>query len=528
MSLRRPSVVLLTLTLALVASATDARARNFSSGVAAGEVAARSAKVWTRAPRAGAVEVLAGTRRGTLRRVARVRARKARDFTVTVELRRLKPGDTYFYAFRQGRKRSPIGRLRTAPRASADRPVRFAWSGDADATPAEPGGPPFWNRFEVYRRMASEGNAFNVNMGDTIYSDTEVGADNTNGVFVPAGPPALSVPQKWGKYKTNLGLAALRRLRASASLYSHWDDHEFINDFSKAENGTPLYNAGLRAFRDYSPVSYSPRNGLYRSFRWGRNLEVFFLDERSFRDPKASASGVCDNPQTGAPDLAPTAPQAQRTLFAALVPSFSQPVSPQCLAAINDPARTLLGQRQYDRFTRAVRSSKATWKVIMNEVPIQQFYALPYDRWEGYAAERTRLLTFLRDNVDNVVFLTTDVHANFVNDARLQTLEEGGPVNTGILDVTTGPVATKNFEEEIDDATNSDGSGELITKVFFKAPPPNGVGMTCAAPNVFSYGQVTVTSEELAIALKDQDGRPVVDRGTGMPCETIRLQPAGG
>ena len=34
--------------------------------------------------------------------------------------------------------------------------------------------------------------------------------------------------------------------------------------------------------------------------------------------------------------------------------------------------------------------------MIINEVPIQQYYALPYDRWEGYAAERRKLLTFLR------------------------------------------------------------------------------------------------------------------------------------
>ena len=63
----------------------------------------------------------------------------------------------------------------------------------------------------------------------------------------------------------------------------------------------------------------------------------------------------------------------------------------------------------------------------MNETPIQQFYALPYDRWEGYEAERTTLLAFLQRKVRNVVFLTTDTHANMVNDARLQTLEPGGP-----------------------------------------------------------------------------------------------------
>ena len=70
--------------------------------------------------------------------------------------------------------------------------------------------------------MAAERNHFNINLGDTIYSDSEVG-----GV-----PPALTVAAKWAKYKQNLGFAHLRNLRRGTGLYSHWDDHEFINDFS--------------------------------------------------------------------------------------------------------------------------------------------------------------------------------------------------------------------------------------------------------------------------------------------------------
>ena len=70
--------------------------------------------------------------------------------------------------------------------------------------------------------MANEANDFNINLGDTIYSDSEV-----------AGSPiARTVTEKWGKYRLGLTLPALERLRRSTGLYSHWDDHEFINDFS--------------------------------------------------------------------------------------------------------------------------------------------------------------------------------------------------------------------------------------------------------------------------------------------------------
>ena len=508
---------------ATLAVAPAAAAKGFAYGVTAGEVSATSAKVWTRADKRGTVEVNVGTRRTALRRVARVTAAAGHDLTVTATLRHLKPGTTYYYGFRRGSVRSEIGRFRTAPAPSAARTVRFAWSGDADAQPLKPGDPPFWNRFEIYGQMAKESNAFNINLGDTIYSDTEVGASTAGGVFQPSAPPATTVAQKWAKYKMNIGQAPLRKLRAGAAFYSHWDDHEFLNDFSKAELGTALYRAGVAAFRDYAPVTYSDRDGIYRSFRWGRNLEVFFLDERSFRSAKASANHTCDNPQTGQPDLAPTAPADRRAFFALVVPSLTQPVSQQCQSTIDDPNRTMLGKRQYDRFTQAVRASKATWKVIFNEVPIQQFYLLPYDRWEGYAAERARLLTFLKDNVKNVVFLTTDVHANLVNDARLSTLEAGGPVDTGIMDITTGPVATKSFSKEIDESTGSQGSGTLATSAFLKPPPPAGVGMSCASTDVFSYGEVEATSGRLTVTLKDANGKPVVDSGTNQPCAPIVL-----
>jgi phosphodiesterase/alkaline phosphatase D-like protein len=275
-------------------------------------------------------------------------------------------------------------------------------------------------------------------------------------------------------------------------------------------NGHTLFRRGVQAFRDYAPVSYTSRNGLYRSFRWGKNLEVFFLDERTFRSANADANHVCDNPQTHSPDLAPTAPQSTRNVFGGAFPStgLSQPVSAACLATIRSSTRTFLGRRQYNRFTAAVKRSTARWKVIMNELPIQQYYALPYDRWEGFEFERQRLLRFLRDNVKNVVFLTTDVHATLVNDARLQTLEPGGPMNSGIFDFTVGPAATRNFASEIDNTTGNPGTGTLVASAFFTPPPPAGVGMRCAIVDQFSYGEVRVSASKLSITPKGIDGRP--------------------
>ena len=176
----------------------------------------------------------------------------------------------------------------------------------------------------------------------------------------------------------------------------------------------------------------------------------------------------------------------------ALVPSLVNPVPQACLDALADPSRTMLGARQYATFTRAIKASTATWKVIVNEVPIQQFYALPYDRWEGYAAERDKLLRFLQANVKNVLFLATDTHANFVNEVRLRTLEPGGPVGTGIWEVVTGPVATNTQNAEVDETLGRAGMGSAIVALFYKPSPPRGVGMACSSGNVYSYAEVRV------------------------------------
>jgi alkaline phosphatase D len=510
----------LTAVLLLTFAAPAFGAKGFSHGVTAGEVTASSAILWGKANRSGEyILQVAENRRWRRPEVERlVRAVARNDNTVQAEIERLHPGTRYFYRFvgRRGR-RSDVGVFRTAPRPGRNAVIEFGWTGDTDFSPAPGQSTPYWNGGGIMRRLRAERNDFNIHLGDTIYSDSEV-----PGALQPI---ALTVPAKWAKYKLNLENRHLRALRRSAGFYSHWDDHEFVNDFSPAEstfsndvnmNGRTLFRRGVRAFTDYAPVSYSRARGLYRAVRWGRNLELFFLDARSFRDAKADEGGVCDNPSTGEPDVAPTAPQSTRNVFAVAEPSLAQPVSQQCLDTIRDPNRDYLGDPQFRAFRRAIRRSDARFKVIVNELPIQQYYVLPYDRWEGYEAERRRMLRFLSENVKNVVFITADVHATLVNDARFQTLESGGPRNSGILDFVVGPAATANFGLEIDDTVNRPGTGELVDVAFFEPPPPAGVGMRCSILDQFSYGQMRVTRNRLTFTPKGMDGRLQSDDGE--PC----------
>ena len=465
---------------------------------------ATSALLWTRSNELGHVRLFVwpAPRKGMPPVQITLAPSNARDRVVQRRVHGLEPGTRYTYLFSTPYRKTEIaagGTFWTAPAPGTNAAVRFAISGDADGARNPKTGKPAYNLFQVYGRMAAERNHFNVNLGDTIYSDSEVG-----GV-----PPALTVAAKWAKYKQNLGFAHLRNLRRGTGLYSHWDDHEFINDFSRAEHGAAIFNRGMTAFRDYAPVTYAAATGLYRTFRWGRHLELFFLDERAFRSAKVRAA--CNG------DLAPTAPQSVRNAFAALVPSLASPVPQACLEALADPSRTMLGARQYAAFTKAIKASTATWKVIVNEVPIQQYYALPYDRWEGYPAEREKLLRFLQANVKNVLFLTTDTHANFVNEVRLSTFGAGGPVGTGIWEVVTGPVATNTQSKEVDETLGRPGLGSAITALFYKPAPPRGVGMACASADVYSYAQVEVTGAAIKVTPKDAAGK-LVREETGGAC----------
>jgi alkaline phosphatase D len=515
-------IVIFCLAAVAFAPAASAGEKGFKFGVTAGDVSQNSAILWARANGTGTAlaQVTRGKNFGGCN-IKRARGRlkanvsKNNDRTVQKRIGGLIPGTKYHYRWcMSGGRHSSTGTFKTPPAPSQAKTIRFSLSGDQDALPLPNQSQPYWNKFQIWKKIRAENNDFNVLMGDTIYSDTEVPGHGLSQV-------ATTVPQKWNKYRINLGQKPWVNARGSASYYAHWDDHEFINDFSKFENtfplsvgtvnlnGKTLYKRGVKAFRNYNPVSYKKQTGLYRSYRWGKNLEIFFLDERSFRSRSADYNGTCDNPAaSGSPDLAPTAPQSVRNVFGVLIPSLLNTPPAACLTKINDPNRTMLGSAQLAKFKNAIKGSKATFKVIFNEVPIQQYYSLPYDRWEGYAAERTKVLNFLKANVKNVLFLTTDVHANLVNDARLKTLEPGGPVDSGIMDITTGPTATENFAGEIDAAVGGPYAG-LIHDLFYKPAPPSGVGMQCAGMDQFSYAEVTVTKTKLKVQLiaLDQNGK---------------------
>ena len=367
-------VVMLTALLAGAGAGVAGREGDgFGYGVAAGEITPTSAKLWTRAPKAGAVvlTVVEATKTPTVRTFT-VRAVAANDLTVQRVVAGLAPATEYRYTFAQvgvgwgerawsvphgaaadGKRQSALrdlGRRRCNPRRERQAGIQQLRGLRAHGRRAQ--------RFQHQPRRHDL-------LGQRALG-LQAGADRSGEVAEVPVRPRASDP------------AALAR-RAPVSTASRTTTSSSTTS-RVPEFGKPLYQAGVKAFTDYAPVSWKPASGLYRTFRWGKNLELFLLDERSFRSAKVANARA-------AGDLAPTAPAAVRAAFATLIPSLAGP-SPQAAATRSTTRRgRCSAARQEAAFLKAIEASTATFKVVVNEVPMQQFYQLPYDRWEGYAAD---------------------------------------------------------------------------------------------------------------------------------------------
>jgi alkaline phosphatase D len=198
------------------------------------------------------------------------------------------------------------------------------------------------------------------------------------------------------------------------------DDRYTLKDVSL------LAQRANQAFLEYFPIRIDANDPtrIYRSFNYGPNLEIFMLDERSYRGPNT------ENRQTE---------QSAETAF--------------------------IGNPQVRWLKNQLRKSTATWKVIASDMPIGLVVPDGPTNFENLAngdgpalgreLELADLLRFIKqNNIRNVVWLTADVHyaaAHYYdpNKAQFQDFKPfwefvAGPINSGTfgpnkLDNTFGP-----------------------------------------------------------------------------------------
>lgn len=375
-------------------------------GVNSGDVGDGSGVVWSRVDRPSRMIVEYATTDSfrDARRVVGPAALPETDFTAKVVLKDLPPGQTIVYrvsfqdlAEPKSRSFASEGKFRTAPAEAAD--VSFAWGGDTAGQgygiDLARGG------MRIYESIRQARPDFLLHSGDHIYADNPILAEMKlddgslwkNVVTEETSKVAETLDEYRGRYRYNRLDENFRKLSAELPILAQWDDHEVRNNWFPGQMiDDPRYKVrsvdllaarGRQAFLEYLPIRLpgDDPERIYRSVRYGPTLEVFLVDQRTYRGPNSTNR----QPSSG-----------------------------------NDSA--FLGVEQLRWLARSLKASTATWKIIASDMPVglvvrdgkEAFEALANaDDGQPLGRERetAELLHVLKQNhVRNVVWLTADVH----------------------------------------------------------------------------------------------------------------------
>ncbi len=310
-----------------------------------------------------------------------------RDYTVKVDVDGLEPGTTYYYQFfdpAMPTVLSPIGRTRTLPAGSLER-ARFAvMSCSCYAV----------GYFNAYAHVAARQDLDAViHLGDYLY---EYGPDVYNNADLDrAHDPAREAltfedyRTRHKQYKTDPDLNEAHRQHPFITI---WDDHEVAND--AWEEGAQNHDAtqegvykerqagAYRAYHEWMPIRDLDPNDdtkIYRSFAYGDLCDLIMLETRAHRDSQNRAEATSTD-------------------------------------------RKLMTDEEASWLEDQLASSKkrgATWRLLGQQVMMGQL-TIPgvnipnADQWDGYTAQRARLLGYVEDEgIDNLVVLTGDIHSSW-------------------------------------------------------------------------------------------------------------------
>jgi alkaline phosphatase D len=299
--------------------------------------------------------------------------------------------------------------------------------------------------FTAYRRMAEQHPDLVLHLGDYIYEDSA--GDKPQPVPIVrrhAGGLCRDLAGfrlRHAQYKTD---PDLRAAHAAAPWAVVWDDHEVENNWAGANPGKQIpgfaarKRAGFRAYYENMPLRRSSlrRHGrlrLTRRLSWGDLAMFHLLDTRQFRDDQPCEDGK----RSG------------------------------CDARL-DRRRALLGSSQSDWLEAGLRGSRARWNVLAQQIFVAQRdhhlgpgMEMALDGWDGYAADRDRLLgTLLSSRAGNPVVLTGDVHVAHANDLR-SNFDDPDSARVGVELVATSI------------ASDGDGYHDPVTNAAVRAENPH-------------------------------------------------------
>ena len=455
------------------ALAYDPALKPFYHGVASGDPLSDRVIIWTRVTPdtnfagnslSGSWYVATDTGMSNIVQQGFFATDSSRDYTVKIDVTGLQAGTTYYYMFSSGGRNSLRGRTKTLPVGAVNR-LKFAV---VSCNNYEAG---FFNGFG---RIADRNDLDAViHLGDYIY-EYEAGnyGDSITGRF-HQNFETISKSQYRSRYSLYRLDPDLRRAHQQHPFICVWDDHESANDawMGGAENHDPATEGSWMNRRDdaaevyfeWIPIRDNATNKIYREFNYGDLVDLVMLDTR-LEGREQQINDVTD-------------------------------------PALYSSSRTLLGAAQYGWFTNALDQSNARWRVIGNQVifaPLQLGWAGPstgqtpqqveslfLDIWDGYPAERLKIIQHLENNnIDNTVFVTGDFHSTFAFDIADTVVDESNnyaPVNnydpangagSKAVEFATPSITSANFDENVDALTAA--ALEIQINAPLPAPfPPN-------------------------------------------------------
>ncbi len=474
-------------------------------GIQIGDVHQTGAIVWSRADRPSRmlVEFDFDERFKNAKTLRGPHALESTDYTARIDLAHL-PADTEVFArvrfqdLTNDRKVSdPVGgHFRTAPWERRD--IRFLVSGD---TAGQGWGiNPEFGGMRIYETMRRTQPDFFIHSGDNVYADgpipetqkAENGETWRNIVTPEVAKVAETLDEFRGRYRYNMLDENVRRFNAEVPQLWQWDDHEVVNNWSdskdltsddryKEKNVPTLIGYGTQAFLDYAPLRPFDLRELERVYRhvpFGRHLDVFVIDKRSYRGPN----------------------------------TFNRQPEP-------GPDTALLGREQIEWLKRNLKASRSTWKVIASDMPIGLLAGDGVDakgrpRFEnaangdgpvlGREFEIADILSFIKKHrIQNVVWVTADVHytaAHHYDPARAQ-FRDFLP----FWEFVTGPLNAGSFGPNALDNT-------FGPKVVFQKAPPGPNYSPFAGLQFFGQFDIDGRTGVMTVQLKDLDGKSLFTR----------------
>ncbi len=308
-------------------------------------------------------------------------ANPATDFCAQTKLENLHPGSEYEIKVeaRNSLKGTPsaaiTGKFRTASAIANDTPVKFMVTTCHEYNHQDdPGG----KGFKIYEHMRSLDPDFLVHTGDVVYYDQL----------------AKDLPLAYWHWQRMFGLTGCVDFYRQVPCYFMKDDHDtWMNDcypgWDNKFMGKFSFEQGVQVFKQQTPAGEKP----YRSFRWGKNVEVWLMEGREYRNKNDMPDG---------------------------------------------PEKTIWGKEQMQWFKTTFDASDATYKILISPTPI-----VGPDRPQkkdnhansGFAYEGGQIKQFLAGR-KNVFVVCGDRHWQYASH----------DLKTGLMEFSCGPASNEHAE----------------------------------------------------------------------------------